>query len=71
MLAMARRSSIARTLIGKQRMAQLYRTFDFVDGDYSVEVIAPEKLVAEMQARCVKCEVNTEEEKGEQDVQQD
>jgi hypothetical protein len=71
LLAMARRSSIARTLIGEQRMAQLYRTFDFVDGDYSVEVLAPEELVAEMQARCVKCEVNTEEEKGEHDVQPD
>ena len=52
MLAMARRSSIVRTLIGKQRMAQLYRTFDFVDGDYSVEILAPKELMTEMQARC-------------------
>ena len=33
-------------------MAQLERTFDFVDGDYSVEILAPKKLMAEMQARC-------------------
>ena len=33
-------------------MAQLERTFDFVDGDYSVEILAPKELMAEMQARC-------------------
>ena len=45
-MTIARKSSTTRALIGERRMAQLERTFDFVDGDYSVEILAPKELMA-------------------------
>jgi hypothetical protein len=51
-LAIARRSSTTRALIGEKRMEELERCFDIDVGDFSVEIVAPEELLEAMKARC-------------------
>jgi hypothetical protein len=52
LISLARKSRIAKALIGKQRLEEQTRAFDFVANEYRLRVVVPEEMVPMMVAKC-------------------